>query len=157
MTMQRYKKSVTARLSRKNAKSKGRTPFQNSTLKIGELSKKSGIPVVTLRFYEIEGLIRSAKSTENRHSSHRRFHPSVLGELEFIKNCRAAGFSIPEIESIMKLYRGFKTPAKPKMAALRRTIEVIRERKQRLDSMEKVFMKRLRDPETPVGELFYAP
>jgi MerR family redox-sensitive transcriptional activator SoxR len=152
--MSRYEKTVRLRIPRKIEIAEGRTPFQNSTLKIGELAKRSGIPVVTLRFYEIEKLIRPVKTAENRHSTHRRFLPSVLNELEFIKSCRAAGFSIPEIKSVIKLYRGFKTPAQGKMTAVRRTLEMVRERKRRLEAIERIFLKRLREPEVPVDDLF---
>lgn len=152
--MRRHKIPIRFRIPKETDKVEGRTPLQNSTLKIGELSKKSDIPVVTIRSYEIEGLIRPVRTAENRDSTHRRFNPSVIGELEFIKSCRAAGFSIPEIKSVMKLYRGFKAPSRPKMAALRRTVDVIRERKLRLDAIERIFLKRLRDPEAPADELF---
>lgn len=152
--MRQHRKSVNVRFSKETEKITRRTPLQNSTLKIGELSKKSGIPIVTLRFYEIEGLILPIRTAENRHSKHRRFKPSTLTELEFIKSCRAAGFSIPEIKSVMKLYRGFKTPAKANMAAIRRTLETVRERKRKLEAIERIFLKRLREPEMPIDDLF---
>lgn len=152
--MRRHKKSVSLRIPKETERAEGRTPLQNNTLKIGELSKKTGLPVVTLRSYEIEGLIRPVKTAENRNSTHRRFKPAAVGEIEFIKSCRSAGFSIPEIKSVMKLFRNFKAPAKPKMTALRRTIDVIRERKRRLDVIERIFLKRLRDPEVEADELF---
>lgn len=152
MGKRRYQ--IDARFRKETGRQRPKTPLQKSTLKIGELSKKSGIPVVTIRSYEIEGLIQPERSAEAKLSTHRRFKPSVLGELEFLKSARAAGFSIPEIKSIIKLYRGFQLPAKPKLAALRRTIEVIRERKQRLEVMERIFVKRLRDPEAPADEIF---
>lgn len=152
--MRQHPKSVNVRFSKETERIARRTPLQNSTLKIGELSKRSSIPVVTLRFYEIEGLIRPVKTAENRHSTHRRFLLQTLTELEFIKSCRAAGFSIPEVKSVMKLYRGFKTPAKANMAAIRRTLETVRERKRRLEAIERIFLKRLREPEAPVDDLF---
>lgn len=131
----------------KFGKSSTKTPFQESTLKIGQVSKKSGIPVVTLRFYEIEGLIEGVKSDETRGSTHRRFASVVFHHLDFIKLCRASGFSIPEIKSLMKLYRGFKTPSKVKMAALTRSIDLVRDQKSRLASIEKALLFRLRHPD----------
>jgi DNA-binding transcriptional MerR regulator len=145
---------INPRLRKETGRQRIKTPLQMNTLKIGELSKKSGIPIVTLRFYEIEGLIQPVRTAEAKLTNHRRFDPATVGELEFLKSARAAGFSIPEAKSIIKLYRGFQLPAKPKLAALRRTIELIRQRKQRLDVIEKIFVKRLRDPEAPAEEIF---
>ena len=152
--MKKQKIRLNPLIRKETGRQRLKTPLQLSTLKIGELSKKSAIPIVTLRFYEKEGIIRAVRTTETAETNHRRFEPSVVGELEFLKAARAAGFSIPEIKSIIKLYRGFQLPAKPKLAALRRTIDVIRERKHRLEVLERLFVKRLRDPETPADEIF---
>ncbi len=137
----------------KFGKSKRKTPFLASTLKIGEVSKKSGIPVVTLRFYEKEELIESLNTIETRNSSHRRFGPFVFLYLDFIKLCRASGFSIPEIKSLVKLYKGFKTPSKSRMAALKRSIDLVRDQKSRLAKIEKALLYRMRNPEGDLEEL----
>lgn len=123
------------------------------TIKIGKVSKKSGIPVVTLRFYEKMGLITSVQNAETRVSTHRRFAPSILIHLDFIKLCRASGFSIPQIRSLMKLYRGFKVPSTVKMSALKRSIDLVRDQRNRLSQIEKVLLFRLRNPEGDIEDL----
>lgn len=141
---------VTPGKSRKSAR---RTPAKAGTLKIGTVSKKSGIPVVTLRFYEKMGLIMCVQNAETKLSAHRRFSPSILIQLDFIKLCRASGFSIPQIRSLMKLYRGFKVPSMVKMSALKRSIDLVRDQRSRLGQIEKVLLFRLRNPEGDIEDL----
>ena len=138
---------------RKKPKPPRHSPTKAATLKIGVVARKAGIPVVTVRFYEQAGLIASFQNAETKMSTHRRFQPSVLVHLDFIKLCRASGFSIPEIRSLMKLYRGFKVPSKHKMAALKRSIELIREQKARLGQIEQVLLYRLQNTSGELNEL----
>jgi DNA-binding transcriptional MerR regulator len=62
-------------------------------LDIVEVSKRSGVPASTLRFYEEKGLIK----TTGRRGLRRLFDPGVLQRLALIALGRAAGFSLDEI------------------------------------------------------------
>jgi DNA-binding transcriptional MerR regulator len=129
-----------------------KTAYQTSTLKIGEVAKAVRMPIVTVRSYELERLIIPVKG-QAKNTGHRRFRPSVVGEIEFIKTCRVAGFSLAEIRSIMKLFRGFKPPAKLPMAAIYRTIDSIRHRTRSLEEIERILVLRMREPEANIEEL----
>lgn len=60
---------------------------------ISEVSKVSGLPPSTLRFYEEIGLIRS----NGRKGLRRLFHPNVVEQLALISLGQSAGFSLDEI------------------------------------------------------------
>jgi DNA-binding transcriptional MerR regulator len=60
---------------------------------IAEVSRRSGIPASTLRFYEEKGLIASA----GRHGLRRLFEPSVFERLALIALGQASGFTLEEI------------------------------------------------------------
>jgi DNA-binding transcriptional MerR regulator len=62
-------------------------------LDIGEVSKRAGIPVSTLRFYEDKGLIRPI----GRHGLRRQFNEAVLERLALIALGRSAGFTLDDI------------------------------------------------------------
>jgi DNA-binding transcriptional MerR regulator len=131
-------------------KRKGNTRYVATTLKIGEISEKSGIPVVTLRFFEKERLIWSAADPK---SGQRRFSPTVLTDLDFIKLCRNSGFTIPETRSMMKLWQGFKLPSKTNMGALKRSIDSIRRQMRGLEAVEKILLFRLQNPDGDIEVL----
>lgn len=60
---------------------------------ISEVSRRSGVPASTLRFYEEKKLIASI----GRRGLRRLFDPGVLERLALIALGRAAGFSLDEI------------------------------------------------------------
>src|SRR5688500_340726 len=64
-----------------------------SYLDIAEVSRHSGLPASTLRFYEERRLIKSA----GRRGLRRLFDASVLQQLELIALARAGGFALEEI------------------------------------------------------------
>lgn len=62
-------------------------------LDITEVTRRSGLPASTLRFYEEKGLIASV----GRRGLRRLFDPDVLERLALIALGRTAGFSLDEI------------------------------------------------------------
>lgn len=69
---------------------------KENTLDIGEVVKRSGLPVSTLRFYEEKGLIASI----GRNGLRRSFDASVVERLALITLGRNAGFTLEEISTI---------------------------------------------------------
>ena len=69
---------------------------------IVEVSKRSGKPASTLRYYEERGLIKSV----GRQGLRRTFKPEVLERLALIALGRAAGFSLDEIAELFETSSG---------------------------------------------------
>ncbi|PHM36743.1 transcriptional regulator [Xenorhabdus mauleonii] len=69
----------------------------NRALTIGEVSKRSGIAVSAIHFYESKGLITSARS----HGNQRRFPSVVLRYLAIIKVAQSAGIPLKEIQEVL--------------------------------------------------------
>lgn len=74
---------------------------------IGQLSDRSGIKVPTLRYYEEIGLIDPPHRSEG---NQRRYEPSTLQRVNFIRHGRDLGFSIDAIRDLIELG---KTPEMP--------------------------------------------
>ena len=69
-------------------------------LSVGEVSRRAGVPVSALHFYEAEGLIRSRRSAGNQ----RRFPRGILRRVAIIKVAQRAGVSLKEIgEALARL------------------------------------------------------
>lgn len=73
-------------------------------MKIGELARRSGASVRTIRFYEAQGLLGEAPRTE---SNYREYGGGDLGQLQFILQCRALDVGLTEIKRLISLR---KTP-----------------------------------------------
>ena len=69
-------------------------------MSIGELGRRVGTKVNTIRFYEEIGLLPTA---ERSASGRRRFTQLHLQRLRFIRNARSLGFSTTEIRSLLSL------------------------------------------------------
>ena len=62
---------------------------QKNMLKIGDVSKLSGIGIEALRFYEKSGLLDKPART---FSGYRMYSRDILDRLSFIKQAQALGF-----------------------------------------------------------------
>ena len=67
-------------------------------LKIGEVSRRSGVSVEALRFYEKGGLLNKPARTD---SGYRVYGEDVLERLAFIRRAQDLGLSLDEIKRII--------------------------------------------------------
>jgi MerR family mercuric resistance operon transcriptional regulator len=94
-------------------------------LKIGEVSKLSGIGIETLRFYEKSGLLsRPARNP----SGYRVYDGDVLERLAFIKRAQVLGFSLNEIRQVIAEKRAGQSPCAEVREVVRRRLRELDER-----------------------------
>jgi len=74
---------------------------------IGEVAKRSGISVHTIRFYEQKKLIARP---ERAASGYRVYSDRVLDELRFIERSRRLGFTLKETREILSMGRSGRMP-----------------------------------------------
>jgi MerR family mercuric resistance operon transcriptional regulator len=73
-------------------------------MRIGELSRRAGVNLQTLRFYERKGLLREPRRTP---AGYRDYSAVDLEEVRFIRECQHLGFTLREIEQLAQLHRAF--------------------------------------------------
>ncbi len=111
-----------------SAKRRLRTDTEmRGSLKIGEVSKLSGIGIEALRFYEKSGLLDTPSRTM---SGYRLYGNDVLERLNFIKQAQILGFTLNEIKQVIADKRNGQSPC----AEVR---EIVRHRLQELDERMK--------------------
>jgi len=69
-------------------------------LTIGEVAKRAGVHVETLRYYERRGLLREPPRTP---SNYRVYPPDTVRRVRFIKRAQELGFSLKEINELLSL------------------------------------------------------
>jgi DNA-binding transcriptional MerR regulator len=74
---------------------------------IGDLSRRTGVKVPTIRYYEQSGLIVPAERTEG---NQRRYEKRALDRLAFIRHGRDLGLSIEAIRDLIDLSDHPETP-----------------------------------------------
>jgi MerR family Zn(II)-responsive transcriptional regulator of zntA len=70
----------------------------SSQLQIGQVSRKSGVSIDTIRFYEKEGLLKEPARSEG---GFRLYPAEAVDQLVFIQKAQAMGLTLKEIKSIM--------------------------------------------------------
>lgn len=98
-------------------------------LKIGEVSKRSGVGVEALRFYEKGGLLDRPSRT---YGGYRVYGEEVLERLTFIKRAQALGFSLDEIKRIIADARQGESPCDEVREIVRRRMAELDERMREL-------------------------
>jgi DNA-binding transcriptional MerR regulator len=67
---------------------------------IGELSRRTGVKVPTIRFYEGAGLLPKLWRTEG---GQRRYDPETADRLRFVRHARELGFDLEDIRSLLDI------------------------------------------------------
>ncbi|EBG0062796.1 Cd(II)/Pb(II)-responsive transcriptional regulator [Salmonella enterica] len=69
-------------------------------MKIGELARKAGCPVETIRYYERERLLHTP--LRDQENNYRHYNNSHLERLLFIRRCRSLDMTHDEIRSVLQ-------------------------------------------------------
>ncbi|MBO0796705.1 MAG: MerR family DNA-binding protein [Ktedonobacteraceae bacterium] len=69
-------------------------------LSIGQVARRAGVGVETVRFYEREGLL---EEPPRRASGYRQYSEQVVKRIHFIKRAQQLGFSLKEMMELLML------------------------------------------------------
>lgn len=86
------------------------------TVGIGQLARRTGVPIDTVRHYERIGLLWPATRLA---SGYRRYGDAQLKRLGFIRRAKALGFTLDEIRELLTLSAGRNVPSIRKAASAR--------------------------------------
>jgi DNA-binding transcriptional MerR regulator len=70
----------------------------SENLTIGKVSRLTGVPTRTIRFYEDEGLVPRPGRTE---SGYRLYSPGDITRLRLVRGARLLGLDLPRIRSLL--------------------------------------------------------
>lgn len=102
------------------------------TLGIGELARRTGVPVRTIRFYCDEGLLTPARST----GGHRRFDVSTVDRLRLLRQLRELGLGLHAITDVLDGTRSLTEAVATERAALDREVAALAWRRSVLRAIE---------------------
>ncbi len=111
-------------------------------LTIGNLSKKTGTKVQTIRYYEQIGLMREPGRTEG---GQRRYHSHDLDRLAFIRHARQLGFSLVAIRELLDLSDSPERSCADADSIARRQLVQVEKRILRLQALQKELKRMIAD------------
>jgi Zn(II)-responsive transcriptional regulator len=100
------------------------------TFSIGQLAKRAGVAIDTVRYYERNAMLTPAGRLE---SGYRRYGETELKRLRFIRRAKVLGFTLADIRELLSLSDECNV-AKVKLAAEAKLAEV----EQRLAELERI-------------------
>lgn len=102
-------------------------------LSIGDLSKRTGVKVPTIRYYEQMGLMGAAERSEG---NQRRYEKTDLERLAFIRHARDLGLDIPAIRDLIALSRHPEMPCVDADRIAADHLSAVREKIAKLQRLE---------------------
>jgi DNA-binding transcriptional MerR regulator len=117
-------------------------PTRGKTLKIGEVSKESGIGIEALRFYERSGLLGKPLRSM---SGYRLYDEGVLDRLAFIKKAQTLGFSLDEIKRIIADAQSGASPCDDVREIVRRRLMELDEKMREMKRYRKELAETLEE------------
>lgn len=100
---------------------------------IGDLSRRTGVKVPTIRYYEQMGLISAPDRSEG---NQRRYERAELERLTFIRHARDLGFPIEAIRELLSLSGHPDEPCERADQIAREQLVEVREKIGRLKKLE---------------------
>ncbi len=101
---------------------------------IGELSKRTGVKIPTIRYYEQKGLIDVPERSEG---NQRRYTKDGLSRLSFIRHSRDLGFSIDDIRGLLELSQHPEKPCHDAHSIAVRHLHDVQDRIAKLRRLER--------------------
>lgn len=101
-------------------------------MNIGAVSKKSGVPAKTIRYYESIGLLPDPVRGEN---GYRSYGDNDVETLKFVQRARKLGFKVKDVEALLTLWQDKNRASADVRSFAVRHIEEIEQRIAELQSI----------------------
>lgn len=108
--------------------------MDRETLRTGEVATQAGVNVQTLRYYERRGLL---KEPERRASGYREYSADAVRLIRFIKRAQEIGFTLSEIEDLLRLRDDQDSACAEVRSAAEAKIEDIEQKIRHLRAMKR--------------------
>jgi MerR family transcriptional regulator, copper efflux regulator len=87
-------------------------------LLITQLSKQTGVPVATIRYYETFGLFKGVKKTDVRSNNYTYYGDDIVYKLNLIRDGKSAGFTLTEMKTLIDAWSNQQLSNAEKIAIL---------------------------------------
>ncbi|MCX7960320.1 MAG: Cd(II)/Pb(II)-responsive transcriptional regulator [Burkholderiales bacterium] len=102
-------------------------------MRIGELARRAGVDVQTVRYYEREGLLDAPARTP---SGYRAYGPAHLERLRFVRHCRSLDMALADIRRVLALAREASVACDEVNQLVEAHLARVRARRQALERLE---------------------
>ncbi|MFM2286441.1 MAG: hypothetical protein RLZZ543_1938 [Bacteroidota bacterium] len=112
---------------------------------INELSKRSGVTIHTIRFYEKSGLIKGTRDESITSNNYFHYDEETVEKLALIRDAKSIGFTISEISKLMDTWYTNSLDVTAKLDVLDEKLLSIDEKIKQLKEMKKRILQFKKD------------
>lgn len=105
---------------------------------INELSKRTGITIHTIRFYEKSGLIKGKRNESVKSNNYFHYDEQDVEKLKLIIGAKSIGFTISEINQLIEAWYNKKFSMKQKLSICDDKLSSIQTKIKELKQMKKL-------------------
>jgi len=104
---------------------------------IHQLSKETGVPIGTIRFYEKSGLIKGRPKEGVKTNNYLYYDEETIDKLRFIQMAKAVGFTLSEIKEVVDAWYKKQISKSAKIEVLNKKLLQIEEKMKELRAVKK--------------------
>jgi MerR family copper efflux transcriptional regulator len=107
---------------------------------INELSKRSGVSIATLRYYENYGLFKGVSNEKIKTNNYKDYDEQILDKIDMIKGAKEAGFTLSEIKELLDSWYNKRLSIEKKVAIVKDKINEIDTKILQLHQVKKLLV-----------------
>lgn len=115
---------------------------------INELSKRTGVSIHTLRYYENYGLFKGVCNEKVKTNNYKQYDESLVEKIELIKEAKEIGFTLSEIRSLLDSWYSKRLSIERKVEVLNIKINEIDSKIGQLKQVRKYLVDGIKDVQT---------
>ena len=105
---------------------------------INELSKRTGVSIPTLRYYENYGLFKGVSDEKIKTNNYKDYDESIIEKIELIKGAKEAGFTLSEIKKLLDSWYSKRLSSDKKVEVVINKINEIDDKMLQLKKVRKL-------------------
>lgn len=116
-------------------------------LLIHEISRKTNIPIHTIRYYEKYGLFKGKKNASVKSNNYTYYDDDIVEKLELINEAKVIGFTLAEIKELLDAWQSKRLSKEKKIEVLKSKITEVDIKIQQLKDMKKLILQGIKEVE----------
>ncbi|SFO54615.1 DNA-binding transcriptional regulator, MerR family [Algoriphagus ornithinivorans] len=112
---------------------------------ISELSKRTGVSVHTLRYYENYGLFKGENNKTVKTNNYKQYDESLIEKIQLIKEAKEIGFTLSEIKDLLEDWFNHQLSEEKKIQALEAKIIEIDSKITQFKRVKKMLIEGIQD------------
>jgi len=107
---------------------------------INELSKRTGVSIHTLRFYENYNMFKGVSDENVKTNNYKDYDESIVEKIQMIKGAKEVGFTLAEIKALLDTWYGEQFSIEKKVEVIHHKISEIDSKIRQFKQVKKILL-----------------